>query len=930
MPKGNQNLIQSLRSAHDPHFKLEGRVEELEKKLPIQIADLHKTLSKSFGMQRKTLVRVLALEKKIEELKAAKEKVEEVVKDIGEDNIKEVVDDIKEEKTAEEKASEEEIPEGLDDVLDDIRGEKDEEFDAAHATPEEVAEYNASVPMTDDEKEFKETESKFDAVNKAAATKKKSKKKPRKKPTARKIPKKKPVAKKKKISAEDLKKGTVLDDDFRSRVMGEDEEGEYLSPEERKIRFKKSKISADSIRGAKPVDPPAELPAAKDDKEAETEGLKGIRDVLDDILKVLRLDFKGDRKEARDAQKEAARKKRGKREDKLEGVGKAAAGIGKAISAMVKPFSSIWDTVMNFVKTVVIGVLLNKIMKWFGNPKNQDKIKSLGKFFKDWWPTLTTAALLFLTPLGGLVKGVVGLLTAIIPKLVMAIAANPWAAAAVLGGVAIWGIAKMAGGGGKKKEKPQKDVIPKEEIQETGNQVEMSGGGVVPISPYEEDGGGTYHYNEGGVARTFIQKYNQGGLVQHFKKGGEAVSPEGDYWAGRDTSHFGQTGYRTGQKYPEQFVFRDEKFQQHVITKGDEVIKDEETYTDIGGSIGMPDLIEHQTQLVEQIRKVPGYENINFMDVIQYPDDRGNLVGIKPETLYPILNKSDAGKATMAKRDAAMEMDRESNMEHLNPQRVTEKLKEMGHWKGGGPVTGFNTGGKVPGSGNKDTVPAMLTPGEFVMSKGAVNKYGTDTLENMNAAAGAPSSKSSSDKEGTVPAMLTPGEFVVSAPAVQQYGVDTMESMNAMGGGTNKPEFKEPNVEVNKGGLINNYRNMKTNHYYTGGLVQYLQGGGEVNKPQGWKRWALGAVDHMTMGLTDFDKRGSMLDGAKRMAEKMAPGKPNVQKGENKTITLPTIPKEDQAQTRSNSDVPQFRIPIQSSQRSMVISSLGISDLMGG
>ena len=50
---------------------------------------------------------------------------------------------------------------------------------------------------------------------------------------------------------------------------------------------------------------------------------------------------------------------------------------------------------------------------------------------------------------------------------------------------------------------------------------------------------------------------------------------------------------------------------------------------------------------------------------------------------------------------------------------------------------GFNKGGKVPGSGpNKDTVPAMLTPGEFVMSKGAVQKYGVDTLEGMNAAAG--------------------------------------------------------------------------------------------------------------------------------------------------------------------------------------------------
>ena len=187
--------------------------------------------------------------------------------------------------------------------------------------------------------------------------------------------------------------------------------------------------------------------------------------------------------------------------------------------------------------------------------------------------------------------------------------------------------------------------------------------------------------------------------------------------------------------------------------------------------------------------------------------------------------------------------------------------------------------------------------------------------------------------------MLTPGEFVVSAPAVQKFGVDTMESMNLNGGGNNKPELKEPSVEVNNGGLINNYRNMQSNHYSTGGfvkyfqsggLVQYLQGGGEVDKPRGMMRFLAGAVDHMTLGLTDFDKRGSMVDGAQRLAEKMAPGKPNVQKGENTTITLPTIPKQDQSMTRSNSDVPMFRINIESSQRSMVIASLGIQDLMGG
>jgi len=71
MASTNKNLIQSLRSAHDPHFKLEGRVEGLEKNIPIQIAELHKTLSKSFGMQRKTLARVLGLESRLSNLEVA-------------------------------------------------------------------------------------------------------------------------------------------------------------------------------------------------------------------------------------------------------------------------------------------------------------------------------------------------------------------------------------------------------------------------------------------------------------------------------------------------------------------------------------------------------------------------------------------------------------------------------------------------------------------------------------------------------------------------------------------------------------------------------------------------------------------------------------------------------------------------------------------
>ena len=417
--------------------------------MPSKKKNIIETLRKSFGMQRETLIRVLGLEKKIEELQAAKQEVEEVVEDrvdvVGDGKIDGIVDVIgdapqeavedKVEEAVETKVDdnvearlqalekgieeiedkvEEEIPEGLDDLIDEVRGEREVGEDEVGS---DVA---SKVGVVDGEKKppFK--------VNK------------------------------RKISAEDLKKGTALDSDFGSRVHGIDEEGEYLSGEERKMRFRKSKISADDIRGTKPVDQPPEPPSKDEGDNKETEGLKGIRDVLDDILKVLRLDFKDDRKEARDRQKEDNKKKRTQKEDKLEGGVKKSIGlIGKSLKAIVSPFSTIWDAVFKFLKFTLLNVLFVKTLDWFGDPKNQKKAERIGKFFKDWWPALATAAALFLTPLGGLVKGVVGLLTAIIPKLVMAIAANPYAALALVGtGLAVWGVSKLANANKKEEERP--------------------------------------------------------------------------------------------------------------------------------------------------------------------------------------------------------------------------------------------------------------------------------------------------------------------------------------------------------------------------------------------------------------------------------------------------------------------------------------------
>jgi len=60
---------------------------------------------------------------------------------------------------------------------------------------------------------------------------------------------------------------------------------------------------------------------------------------------------------------------------------------------------------------------------------------------------------------------------------------------------------------------------------------------------------------------------------------------------------------------------------------------------------------------------------------------------------------------------------------------------DLQHALAGGPLPTIKkrSGGIVPGSGNQDSVPAMLTPGEYVLNKDAVRDIGLGNLQAMNA-----------------------------------------------------------------------------------------------------------------------------------------------------------------------------------------------------
>tara|TARA_Y100001963_G_scaffold102024_1_gene140404 strand:- start:1425 stop:4169 length:2745 start_codon:yes stop_codon:yes gene_type:complete len=118
------------------------------------------------------------------------------------------------------------------------------------------------------------------------------------------------------------------------------------------------------------------------------------------------------------------------------------------------------------------------------------------------------------------------------------------------------------------------------------------------------------------------------------------------------------------------------------------------------------------------------------------------IVGFIPKVVNAIksffgFGKDAAKEAEKGEKESNKALKgKEDEQDKLKPDDDVSKAPEPGSTPLEPPAQEFNKGGQVPGQGDKDTVPAMLTPGEFVLTKDAVQKYGVDTLEGMNAAAG--------------------------------------------------------------------------------------------------------------------------------------------------------------------------------------------------
>ena len=191
------------------------------------------------------------------------------------------------------------------------------------------------------------------------------------------------------------------------------EEAELLTNEYKKIRgkkgrFKVKKITSDSFKKGSAVGinlgkqkaligkSQLALPPAPD-KMTGGSDIKEIIDALAEIIKSLTSQNKLAKSSAEKSRIAGEAGQRGEKESKLEKGFKFAIQTAEKIIA---PIKSALQRIIDFFVAIFVGRALIKLLDWFGDKKNKDKINAIGRFLGDNWPKLLALYIMFGTGLG--------------------------------------------------------------------------------------------------------------------------------------------------------------------------------------------------------------------------------------------------------------------------------------------------------------------------------------------------------------------------------------------------------------------------------------------------------------------------------------------------------------------------------------------------
>ena len=145
-----------------------------------------------------------------------------------------------------------------------------------------------------------------------------------------------------------------------------------------------------------------------------SEDLKGIHEALDKLLGEIKADNAEEKKQAELERRQKIRNRRVAREKLLE---KSQQKVSRVVNKLFTPVRGILDSIFRFLFFGLLGRSFQSFLNWFSDPANKDKVDNMFRFLKDFWPAILGGLALFFTPLGGFVKGVLGILTFFGPKL---------------------------------------------------------------------------------------------------------------------------------------------------------------------------------------------------------------------------------------------------------------------------------------------------------------------------------------------------------------------------------------------------------------------------------------------------------------------------------------------------------------------------------
>ena len=483
-----------------------------------------------------------------------------------------------------------------------------------------------------------------------------------------------------------------------------------------RFKIKKQKIDLKKTREKKTVNGIKLLKPAKLDTETADEKLKSpkskiskddklLKSILDNVKaihQIIKDRFKFTKKTNEDERKYLERQKRSEREKNLEKKKEGNKFLQNLKSSL--PKFSFLDTLFNFIKNVILGRIVMDLIKWMADPENKKKLDAVFQFLKDWWPALTAAFIAFATPLGAFIRTVVGgmarltayLLKKAIPALIRFAAKNPIAAGLIATGIAGTALAIRSGESADEiiKDRGASDKTNKEKADELSkpfNIMEMFTRMALPSlnTPVQAKSGGglVQGFDEGGIVTSILSGLGIGGRV---------ISPKG-----LEPHGLGTSSYTVG---------------------GIKIPGSEQTH-------------EYSREDAERYNALHPTRNL----VSTYPGGRGFTKTIpKPGQRNEISDAfanfgSNVRTITGAARRQE-EMMRELGYEPDGYYNIFGQPTKGSGYSGGGKVK--NILGYSGGGFGTDTVPAMLTPGEFVMSKGAVDKFGVGTMMAMNRAGG--------------------------------------------------------------------------------------------------------------------------------------------------------------------------------------------------